>query len=106
MLAWPLTVCAAGSEVGRAVGWSSVSSGLEPVRGQGDRAAPSIGERGRVRIMPIAHHPQLAHGAVLEEARSLAQAILEEDPKLEHHPALEECLAAQRRSLAAAARLN
>jgi ATP-dependent DNA helicase RecG len=45
-------------------------------------------------------------GAVLEEARSLAQAILEEDPKLEHHPALAECLAAQRRSLAAAARLN
>ena len=45
-------------------------------------------------------------GAVLEEARSVAQAILDEDPSLARHQLLAEKLEAQRRSHAAAARLN
>jgi ATP-dependent DNA helicase RecG len=45
-------------------------------------------------------------GAVLDEARQVAQAILEADPKLRQQPLLAEALACQRRHLAAAVRLN
>ena len=45
-------------------------------------------------------------GAVLDEARQTAQAILDADPTLEQHPHLAQCLEAQRRSLTASARLN
>ena len=45
-------------------------------------------------------------GAVLDEARQTAQAILDSDPTLEKHQHLAQCLEAQRRSLTASARLN
>ena len=45
-------------------------------------------------------------GAVLEEARSVAQAILDADPQLKQHELLAQQLAAGRRQQAAAARLN
>ena len=45
-------------------------------------------------------------GAVLEEARSVAQAILDADPQLKQHDLLAQQLAAGRRQQAAAARLN
>jgi ATP-dependent DNA helicase RecG len=45
-------------------------------------------------------------GAVLEEARSVAQAILDGDPSLARHQLLAQKLEAQRCSQAAAARLN
>ena len=45
-------------------------------------------------------------GAVLDEARQVAQAILEADPQLRKQPLLAEALASQRRHLAAAVRLN
>ena len=45
-------------------------------------------------------------GAVLEEARSVAQVILDADPQLKHHELLAQQLAAGRRQQAAAARLN
>ncbi|MEB3176423.1 MAG: ATP-dependent DNA helicase RecG [Synechococcus sp.] len=45
-------------------------------------------------------------GAVLEEARSVAQAILDADPQLQQHRLLAQQLAAGRRQQAAAARLN
>ena len=45
-------------------------------------------------------------GAVLDEARQTAQAILDADPTLEQHPHLAQGLEAQRRSLTASARLN
>jgi ATP-dependent DNA helicase RecG len=45
-------------------------------------------------------------GSVLEEARSVAQAIVDQDPTLASHQLLADQLVAQRRSQAAAARLN
>nr|WP_216903104.1 ATP-dependent DNA helicase RecG [Synechococcus sp. CCY 9618] len=45
-------------------------------------------------------------GAVLEEARTAARLILEQDPDLEGHPGLREALEAQRRRSVEAAQLN
>ncbi len=45
-------------------------------------------------------------GAVLEEARSAARRILEQDPDLERHPGLRQALEAQRRRSLEAAQLN
>jgi ATP-dependent DNA helicase RecG len=45
-------------------------------------------------------------GAVLEQARRVAQQILQQDPELTRHPQLAELLARQRARLSAAVRLN
>jgi ATP-dependent DNA helicase RecG len=45
-------------------------------------------------------------GAVLEQAREVAQQILREDPNLDHHPRLAQVLLEQRHRLSQGARLN